>query len=129
MEARSGGTEWRPRTVDADAVRREGGVRREQRAAQQREHPARDLAQRAAERVGVADAVAAATARGVHVDVRPGAGVLKPSSAPHVFPELQTVSDKWSSRVRGKSSCLQFTVVLEPDSEGSKVKKWDLPAS
>ena len=79
--------------------------------------------------VGVADAVAAATARGVHVDVRPGAGVLKPSSAPHVFPELQTVSDKWSSRVRGKSSCLQFTVVLEPDSEGSKVKKWDLPAS
>lgn len=76
---------------------------------------------------GMRTAVDDAAKGGVHVIERPGAGVLKPSCGPEVFPELKAVSDKWSLHVRGKSSSLQFTIVLDPESDAARPKLWDLP--
>ena len=76
---------------------------------------------------GMRQAVDAAAKGGVHVIERPGAGVLKPSNGPEIFPELRAVSDKWSPRVRGKSSQMQFTIVIDPDSAAARPKLWDLP--
>lgn len=76
---------------------------------------------------GIEKVIEQVIADGGKVDQHEGFPILYPHSAQVVFPELEDISRKWKSRLRGEANHIQFTIVIDSKYQGFPPNLWDLP--